>query len=588
MTVAGSKTSRTQFVAAVPIFSGFSKELHAEIAARSTWLQLQAGDWLFRQGEAGDGLYVLRSGRLEIVFEEPEETVGRVLGRGAVVGELALLTGSVRSASVRARRDSELLKLDREHFADLLREQPDFSLALARELGRELQETRALLPPEQPLPVTISLLALQPRQPLDEVCEGLLAALRSWGRVALLDGRGQGADSGGHASALDRAESEHRQVILVAKAVKRRDDPWAQFCIRQADRVLVVAGEGEIPAVCDSFRQLRGCDLLFCQRRSQPVDIAPWVDLLQPRATHIVQVGPALTEGLECVARRLAGRSVGVVLSGGGARGLAHIGVLDELVGSGLTIDRVGGCSMGAFVGAMFAMECEPDEMRARCREEFVLRNPLSDYTLPAVSLMRGRKASAMLTRTFGSRSIEQLGRDYFCVSCDLVSGDLIVHRHGPLFEAVGASMCVPGVFAPMARDGHLLVDGGVLNNLPVEPMAGMAEGPVIAVDVTAGFLPEGASRRSRSRVRRWRARSRRAVVGVETPLPSLKETLARTIGIGSVDAVEVARRRADLLITPETGAVGLLEFQRLDEMVETGRRAARLALESAPRFPLA
>jgi predicted acylesterase/phospholipase RssA/CRP-like cAMP-binding protein len=586
MTVDGSKASRTQFVAAVPIFSRFSKELHAEIAARSTWLQLQAGDWLFRQGEPGDGLYVLRSGRLEIVFEEPEETVGRVLGRGAVVGELALLTGSVRSASVRARRDSELLKLAREHFAHLLREQPDFSLALARELGRELQDTRALLLPEQPLPVTISLLALQPHQPLEEVSKGLLAALTSWGRVALLDGHEPEAESGGHATALDRAESEHEQVILVANAAERSDDPWAQFCIRQADRVLVVAGEGDIPASWGSYEQLSGCDLLFCQRRPPPVDIARWLDLLQPRATHLVQVGPALGEGLERLARRLAGRSVGVVLSGGGARGLAHVGVLDELVASGLTIDRVGGCSMGALVGAMFAMERKPDEMRARCREEFVLRNPLSDYTLPAVSLLRGRKASAMLARMLGSRLIEQLPRDFFCVSCDLVSGDLIVHRNGPLVEAVGASMCVPGVFAPQVRDGHLLVDGGVLNNLPVEPMAGMAEGPVIAVDVTAGFLPEGVSRRSRSRVRRWAARSRRAVIGAEAPVPSLKETLARTIGIGSVDTVEVARRQADLLITPKTGAVGLLEFQRLDEMVDAGRRAARLALESAPRFP--
>ena len=168
------------------------------------------------------------------------------------------------------------------------------------------------------------------------------------------------------------------------------------------------------------------------------------------------------------------------------------------------------------------------------------------------------------------------------------MSGDLVVHRQGPLFEAVGASMCLPGVFAPVPRDDHLLVDGGVLNNLPVQPMAGMAEGPVIAVDVTAQFLPPEARapRRRRPRAREWSSRARRAVVGVDTPLPSLKETLTRAIGIGSVDAVEVARRRADLLITPETGVVGLLDFERIDHMVELGRRAARAAIDATPGFP--
>ena len=278
---------------------------------------------------------------------------------------------------------------------------------------------------------------------------------------------------------------------------------------------------------------------------------------------------------------------MGVVLSGGGARGFAHIGVLEELLAAGITIDRVGGCSMGAFVGALFAMGLEPQEIRARCREELVDRNPLGDYTLPLVSIVRGQRARAMMTRSFGSARIEELPRDYFCVSCDLLSSDLIVHRRGLLFEAVGASMCLPGVLAPLSRDGHLLVDGGVLSNLPVEPMAATGEGPVIAVDVTAQFLPPEARapKRGRPRTRQWAIRARRSVVGAEEQLPSLKETLTRSIGIGSVDAVEVARRRADLLIAPETGAVGVLEFRALDRMIEIGRQAARAALEGAPEF---
>jgi predicted acylesterase/phospholipase RssA len=128
------------------------------------------------------------------------------------------------------------------------------------------------------------------------------------------------------------------------------------------------------------------------------------------------------------------------------------------------------------------------------------------------------------------------------------------------------------------------MVDGGVLNNLPVEQMA-TGEGPVIAVDVTARFLPPEARGRVRRRPRitQWSARTRRAVIGVEDRLPNLKETLTRSMGIGSVDALEAARRKADLLISPDTGEVGLLDFRQLDRMIEIGREAAQLALEQVP-----
>jgi NTE family protein len=579
-------SSQADFLSAVPILAGLSEDLRAEIASRSKSVEVPAGAWLFRQGDPGGSLYVVRSGRLEVVVEMPESEVVRVLNRGAVVGELALLMESPRSASVRARRDSELLELTRPQFAELLTTEPEFALALTRELGRELQDSRALIPPRRPIPTTISLLA-EPSALMQEVCDGLLSGMRKFGSVAQIEDPGEGADAADYGPLLDGAERTHRQILLAA-GPPTEGEGWMEFCLRQSDRVVVLASEGEVPPWIARYPRLAGCDLLLHGASARQVDAGRWCEALRPRTTHLLRAGPDFAGDIGRAARRLAGRAVGVVLSGGGARGFAHIGVLEELLASGMTIDRVGGCSMGAFVGAMFAMEHDPEAIRVRCREEFVLRSPLNDYTIPLVSLVRGQRARATLMRTFGSNTIETLPRDYFAVSCDLVSGDLVVNRDGPLFEAVGMSMCLPGVFAPMPRGDHLLVDGGVLNNLPVEPMAVMAEGPIIAVDVTAQFLPPEARvpRRRRPRARDWSSRARRAVVGVDTPLPSLKETLTRAIGIGSVYAVELARRRADLLITPETGVVDLLDFQQIDRMVELGRQAARTALDAAPGFP--
>jgi NTE family protein len=235
----------------------------------------------------------------------------------------------------------------------------------------------------------------------------------------------------------------------------------------------------------------------------------------------------------------------------------------------------------------MFAMGLTPEQIRARCREEFVDRNPLGDYTVPRISLVRGQRAEAMLRRSFGDATIEDLDRQYFCVACDLLTGELVVHRRGPLYEKVGTSMCLPGVFPPVSLDDRLLVDGGVLDNLPVEPMSAAAEGPVIATDVTAEFRPPEAkledARKTRPRLRRRRLNTS---YGRDAPLPRLKETLVRSITIGSVDALGAARKKADILISPATGAIGLLDFGQIDRMVDAGRAATREALAAA-KLPL-
>jgi NTE family protein len=310
------------------------------------------------------------------------------------------------------------------------------------------------------------------------------------------------------------------------------------------------------------------------------------MDATGARALHPLTGGQGPDRGVQRLARRLAGRSTGVVLSSGGARGFAHIGVLEELTTAGVEIDRVGGSSMGAFVGAMFAMGMSPAEIAARCREELIARRPLGDYALPITSLVRGGRALAMLARTFGREpEIEELAREFFCVSSDLVTGEQVVHRSGPVAEAVAASMCLPGIFPPIPRAGGLLVDGGVLDSLPVGPMAATMEGPIIAVDVGRRFTHARApaSRGARIAARWAAARAGADASAAQGHLPTIKETLARSMVLGSIESAKAARKRADVIVEPDTGACEMLDFRRLDEMIEAGRQAARQALSDAP-----
>ena len=489
----------------VALFAALPASARAELAAGGSRRALAAGDWLFHAGDPPDSLHVVLSGRLEVLGPGEGAPVLREVGRGSAVGELGVLTGEPRSAAVRARRDSELLEVAGAAFDAILGRDPALPLAVARLLAGQLRASRGLLPARRaPAPVTIAVVPSPAGAPAGDFAAALRDELARFGPVALLD-EGSAGEAAGWASALDRAEARGGQVLMVAGAGER----WQAFCRRQADRVVEVppAGPG------------RGA-------RRDPAALG----------------------------RRLAGRAIGVVLSGGGARGLAHVGVLEALVEAGVTVDRVGGCSMGALVGAQFALGRDPAQIRERCRAELVARNPLGDYAVPRVALTRGRRGRAMLERLLGDARIEDLPRDFFCVSSDLVTGALAVHREGRLADAVAASVALPGIVPPVRLGERLLVDGGVLDNLPVAEMAATGEGPVIAVDVSARFAaPAGAA-------------------------PGIRETLLRTLVLGSADTAAAAQAHADVVVEPDVAGIGMLDFSRLDELVARGRDAvARL-----------
>jgi NTE family protein len=274
---------------------------------------------------------------------------------------------------------------------------------------------------------------------------------------------------------------------------------------------------------------------------------------------------------------------VGVVLSGGGARAFSHIGVLEELEAAGIAIDRVAGVSMGAFVGGLFALGMDGDEMDARCFDEWVRRRPLSDYAIPRHALIRGFRFEAMLERVFGAAAIEELDRSFACASADLRRSELVLHRHGLLREHVGTSMCIPILAPPQVRGRQLLVDGSLIDNLPVAALAALGEGPLIAIDVKASFeRPAAHPSRAPTNGRAPSSGTRRVAGGGPSP-PGLGETLTRVLLLASSNTSSAAERHADLVINPRNEGVGLLEFHQLDRAREAGRLAAREALERAP-----
>ena len=532
-----------------PLFRGVDRGAVGRLAADAEPVVLRGGEYLFRGGDPADRLYLVRTGRLRVLVDgEDGPKVVRELGPGDVLGELALLTGSPRSASARAVRDSELLALNAARFDALIADDPEFARGLLRELAGQLQRSGGLtIPSTRPTVFAVAPLA----EGLDP--ERLAAAIgRELSRFGSVDTLRGDEGSDGYAALLARAEAANDAVLLVAEGT---DLDWDAFCRRQADRTVLLAG-ADTPVGGTAA----GCDLVLLG--PMPAGrTARWLEETEPAAHHLVYEA-AYDLGAARVARRIACRSLGLVLSGGGARGFAHIGAIAAIAEAGHQIDRLGGCSMGAFIAAMAALGLEPEEIRDRCHEELVRKAPFNDWTVPRVALIRSRKAGRMLERIFGELQVEELPRPLFTVSADLLSSRTVVHRRGPLIEAVGASMSIPGLVPPLARGGKLLVDGGVLNNLPVDLMHDSHEGPVIAIDVVRRVEFEDVS---------------------ETPrLPSIMETMTRATVLGSVERAERNRSLAALVISPDVQDVGLRQFGALDRAVAAGRAAAEAALADA------
>jgi len=551
-------------LAAVPLFATLAPEQTARLARSAAMHHLQSGEWLFHQGDPGDSLYVVTAGSIDIVAEQPTPVVVRTLARGQCIGELAVITGETRLFGARAHRDSELARVSRDDVEALLLAEPSFGLAVTRILGERLRWGRSAAENEATSPRIIALVPLHPGAPVAVVAAELASAFEAMGRLASV-----GPSQPLSLAALDRLEAEHDRVLLTATDA---DDAWLDFCLRQSDRVVGVASRPHDPTAAPPAERLRGCDVAFVADAGVEPPLQEWMDALDPRTTHILRIGS--TSGSRRMARRLAGRSLGVVLSGGGARGLAHVGVIEELQREGYEIDRIGGASIGGMIGSLFAEGRSADECMEVMNAEYVRTTPLAGRTIPLVSLSRGVKGFTAQNRVHGGRHVEGLDVNFYCVSADLATQRLVVHRRGLVALVVSATQALPAFVPPVKLGEHMLVDGGILNNLPVDPMLSTGEGPVLAIDVSGALPPPRPPRPRLPFLRRW-------VVGPAAEYaPPITETVLRSILLGNALTDAAARERAHAVIRPNLRGVSTMRFRDLESVRSLGRDAARAAID--------
>ncbi len=557
------------------LFAGMDAAALSALADELRAICVTGGSMLFEQGDEADSLYLLLHGRMAAVRRDDDgrrRTLGTV-SPGECVGETGLISGetnAVRFARVVALRDCELMRLSKEGFERLVASYPHAMLGMARLALRRFYGVRGR--PE--LAHCVAILPGMSGVDVAGFARRFAAAFPDRDDVQLIDAE---TAAGKPSAWFSERESKSRNLIFIGN-----DSPeWRDRCVRQSDAVLLLVDVARQPAQCalvpapNSVPDLPQHLVMLQHGEPRAGSNRAWRSAFPHAiAHHHIRHDADISRLL----RRLTGRARGLVLSGGGARGFAHLGVICALREAGLVFDFVGGSSIGAIVGAGFAADWSDEQMLETYREHFVNSDPLGDWTLPLVSLRSGSRVSRRLRAAFGDRDIEDLPIPFFCVSSNLTAGALEVHERGPLWCWLRASSSIPGVLPPVFSAGRVLVDGGVIDNLPVGEMRSRLAGEIVAVDVGGSYRLE--TTMEETELPPW-WKLIGELFGVRRR-PGLKQILLRAGMVNSEATSQRRRKQTRLLIKPTLDGIELLDWRSYDRAVELGYEHARKQLNAS------
>ncbi|MFY0614242.1 MAG: patatin-like phospholipase family protein [Hyphomicrobiaceae bacterium] len=567
----------------IDLFAALPVNLREELCLSLETVRVSRGDILVHEGAPANAMYIVVSGRFEVRTENRAGPLAEI-GAGQLIGEVAFLAGGGRTATATALRESVVLRLTRAAFDALAEHSPLIWKTLTITLAKRLADRNRLgVAPPDPRPRTIAIVpAGSPTIPpaFHQQFQNQLAELANVRIVTVADCRRlSAAKDRTHAEVtgtLNALEADYDYVVYLADHTLTE---WSKTAVRQADLVLSVATHGGDPGApvelndIERFAQtLHGPAaqrLVLLHANKDPIHGTRW--WLSERPVHMHHhVCLADARDTARLIRFIHGTATGLVACGGGALCAAHVGLYQALTEAGVSFDMMGGTSGGAAMTAAFAMGETPEQIEQQTQDMFVTGGAMRRFTLPVYSLLDQTHFDRHLRDAYGAYRIEDLWIPYFAVSTNLSSGGLHCQREGELWEAVRASGSVPALLPPFfTDDGEMLVDGGLVDNVPIRVMRDLKSGPNIVAafhvpahepfPVNYGDLP------SRGQLLRRLATAKdRKQLG---EVPMIGAVLARALMAQSQRFDPHLGPDDILLVPPLPPEIGLLDWHRHGEL---------------------
>lgn len=542
-------------------------------------ISIAAGDVLMRQGELTSEYYHVISGRLRVFVDDGKghlSPVGHV-NPGEGVGEMSMLTGNARSATVIARLDSTLVRFGQSTLLKLIERYPGAALEIARSVIQRLGSHTAATYQR------IAIIPLQPDVDSRTLAQSLTAELARFGTSRFCEPH----------SAGETPDSQHSEYEVYDAGWERTD--WSRYCFLHADLILFAVAAGARCDPEDNARLSAGIDRALLGRMDLLVvhpenwlrdcGTGPWIRMISPQEHHHLRAGGK--DDMARLARLITGHAINLVLGGGGARAFAEFGVVRALREAGVPIDRVCGASMGAFVGAICAYHGNFRTLVALARDSFRRRRPGFDFTLPILSALKGQRLQEIAKDVCDDWRIEDLPLTFFCLSAHLGTAELVTHNDGPVWVALRSSGAMPVVGPPLLVNQQILIDGGALNNLPVDIMRERFSGTTVVVDVSVDeemrmnskwelSCPSGFSVL-------W---EKLKPFGKRAEIPNIFEILYRTMCLSTQARLRETRDTADWLIDPPVEGFSVMDFNNFEKLEDLGYKHTVGVLEEMRANP--
>ena len=494
MSSGAQKSALADLIAASALFGELSPADAATLASLASLRQVAGGETLVRQGTPAESLFFVMSGRFAVKVDAHQHALTEI-GPGEPIGEVSFFTEGVRTANVIALRDSVVLALDRAAFEMALQCIPVLQKRTFAALARRLADmtARALSGAGIAPARTIAVLQGGAAPPPPLFFERMRSAFARMSRCLFLassdvEARFPGALAEG--ALAERLNALEHQFDLVVYLADVELSPWTRTAIRQADQILVV-GHGEASAL-NPVETLafaahpparRRLILVHDRRRSFVSGTDRWLKARDVALHHHVALEDETD--FRSLYRFLLAKAVGFVAGGGGGFGPAHVGIYKAFQERGVVFDMLGGTSVGAAMMGGFAILLSPEEVDAATKDIFITSRAFQRRTFPRYSFLDHTVFDVALRRQYHDAAIEDAWRPYYAVAADVDRpghGPYVIRR-GPLWKAVRASASLPAILPPvLTEDGRLLVDGGVVDNVPLQTMRELKQGPNLIV----------------------------------------------------------------------------------------------------------
>lgn len=520
--------------------------------------------------------FLVLSGRLRAVQEKDGNAV--ILGdiaEGEPVGEIALFTNEPRMASVIAVRKSMVLDINQDHYKAIVSKSPDFAAALTRFVINRLRRN-VLQQHVEAAPKNIALIHLQPEDDLS----GFLTAIKDQLQKDFLATKLHRKGDVPVEKLFETLEAHKGTNLMYCSG---EDKEWTKHCLLYADLVLVMSdfeADKELYAVEKEHNLYKGnilnkktfLLLLHDEDSGTPSGTQAW---LKERAVNLhLHVRRNHDKDLRRLSRILTNKAVGLVLGGGGAKGYAHVGAVKALLNADLEVDFVGGTSAGAIYGiAMTYSDFDFQKIDQICKQSAVQEEGVNDFFLNIFSNKSKTGTEDYIKKLFGEADLEDLWINSYCVSTNISNSEVRVHNKGKIWKQVQASFALPGVFPPVVIDEQVYVDGGVSDNLPVDPMYRFPIKHIIAISLN-GADPEDASSDESSK--KWEKLKDAFGKNKKYDSPALTSVLVNSMTFNSRQKEEITKSKVSLYFEMNLRAVSLLDDSKWEKVVKKGYEQTR------------